>query len=78
MVKVIGRGTSAVRDFIARCKRAGGIPQLVTHYKGKPWSEWTGIPGAILVRCWGRAKEVPGGIIGDVPSDVVEELKAEI
>lgn len=70
MAKVIGRGIEALRSFIARCTAAGGVPIFRTKYGGRR------LPGnSVIAACWGKGKEVPGGTITDVPSDIIAEME---
>ena len=70
MGKVLGSGVSVLRDFLRRCTAAGGVPIIRTKYGGRR------LPGnAIVVACWGKGKEVPGGTITDIPTDLIEEME---
>jgi len=70
MGRIIGRGTAAIREFIRKCKAAGGVPIFRTKYGGKR------LPGnAVIAACWGKGKEVPGGTILDVPPELIEEME---
>lgn len=66
MVKVIGKGVSAIKDFIAKCQAAGGSPTFVPVYKGVPFKN------KVIARCYLAADKVPGGVIEDVPEDVMK------
>jgi len=73
MGRVLGSGLSALRDFIERCLRAGGVPIIRTRYGGRR------LPGnAVVVACWGKGKEVPGGTITDIPADILSELERRV
>ena len=78
MVSIIGSGMAFLRDWAHRCKAAGGIPQVVTKYGGKRWSEITGQPGAVLVRCYGAGRKVKGGLVTHIPEDFIEKAEREV
>jgi len=70
MGNVLGSGIEALRTFISRCISAGGVPIFRTKYGGKR------LPGnAVIAACWGKGKEVPGGTITDVPTDIIAEME---
>jgi len=70
MVTIIGKGTDALREFIKKCLAAGGVPIFRTKYGGKRF------PGnAVVVACWGAGEKVKGGMITDVPTDIIEEME---
>ena len=70
MARILGTGTEALRDFIKKCLAAGGIPLIRTRYGGKRLPE-----NSIIVACWGKGKEVPGGTIKGVPTEIIEEAE---
>ena len=72
MAKVIGTGLGALKEFARRCLSAGGIPLVRTRYGGRRLPE-----SSVVVACWGKGREVPGGTIKGVPMDVIERLERE-
>jgi len=54
--RVIGRGTDFLREWILKCHRAGGIPIIKT----KMVREFS---DRVIVMCWQKGKEVPGGTV---------------
>ncbi len=73
MGRVLGSGVEKLREFISRCLAAGGIPIIRTKYGGRRLPE-----GSVVVACWGKGKEVPGGTITNVPADIIEEAEKRI
>ena len=73
MGRILGSGTEAVREFVERCRREGGVPIIRTRYGGKRLPQ-----SSVIVACWGKGKDVPGGTITDVPTDVIEKLEKKI
>ncbi len=70
MGRVIGSGLSAIKEFIEKCLAAGGTPIFRTRYGDRR------LPGnAVIAACWGKGKEVPGGMITDVPPHIIEEME---
>jgi len=70
MARILGSGMSALREFVNRCLAAGGIPIVRTRYGKKR------LPGnKVVVACWGKGAEVPGGTITDIPVDIIEKLE---
>ena len=70
MVKKLGSGLEELKRFARRCLDAGGIPIIRTRYGGKR------LPGgAVIVACWGKGEEVPGGTITDIPLEVIERME---
>lgn len=70
MGKILGRGLEAIRNFITKCRAAGGIPVFRTKYGGKR------LPGnAVIAACWGKGDVVKGGTITDVPPDIIAEME---
>jgi hypothetical protein len=70
MARILGSGTSALADFIRKCLNAGGVPIIRTKYGGKRLPE-----NKVVVACWGKGAEVPGGSILNVPADIIEEAE---
>jgi hypothetical protein len=73
MTRVLGSGIEALRDFVEKCIRAGGVPIIRTRYGGRRFPE-----NKVVVACWGKGKEVPGGTILNVPSDIIEEAEKQV
>jgi len=71
MAKVIGTGDSAVRNFVSQCKAAGGIPIIRDKYGGNVLPN-----GEVVVACWGKASQVPGGTITGVSSAITDLLSS--
>ncbi|MHC1627549.1 MAG: hypothetical protein ACXQTI_01795 [Candidatus Nezhaarchaeales archaeon] len=73
MGRVIGRGLEAIREFIRRCLGAGGVPIFRTKYGGKR------LPGnTVIAACWGAGDKVKGGMITDVPPDIITEMEKRV
>jgi len=70
MVNVIGRGTEGIREFIRKCTAVGGVPIFRTKYGGKRFPN-----NGIIAACWGAGDKVKGGMITDVPPDLIEEME---
>jgi len=66
MTHVLGSGVEALKEFIAKCKAADGVPMLRTGYGGKEFE------GKLVVACWGAADKVPGGTITGIPQKIVD------
>jgi pyruvate/oxaloacetate carboxyltransferase len=73
MAKVIGTGDSAVKNFVNQCKAAGGIPIIRDKYGGNEFPN-----GEVVVACWGKASQVPGGTITNVSSSMRELLSSSV
>ena len=69
MVKIIGKGIDAVVSFIKECLDAGGTPTLLGEYGGREFKD------RVIVRCYGAADKVPGGVIVDLPEEFVEKVR---
>ena len=70
--KILGEGVSAIKAFIEKCLAAGGIPIIRTKYGGKRFPD-----NSVVVACYGKGDEVPGGTITHVPTHVIERLEKE-
>jgi len=82
MVHILGEGDQLAFEFAKKCSAAGGIPQYVPDFGGKPLDETIGKkhklkPHVVLVRCWGAGKEVKGGIIYGISDKVYEQIISE-
>jgi hypothetical protein len=73
MVRVLGSGVDALRKFVEDCLRAGGVPIIRTRYGGKRFPE-----NKVVVACWSKGKEVPGGTIENVPPDIIEQAEKQV
>jgi hypothetical protein len=73
MARILGTGVEALRDFISKCLAAGGTPLIRTRYGGRRLPE-----NSVVVACWGKGREVPGGTIKGVPADIIEEAEKRI
>lgn len=70
MGRILGSGTSKLKEFIEKCLAAGGVPIVRTKYGGRR------LPGnSVVVACWGKGEEVPGGTITDIPPHLIEEME---
>ncbi|RLG80487.1 MAG: hypothetical protein DRO40_11095 [Thermoprotei archaeon] len=67
-VTVIGKGTSALKEFISECLEAGGSPTFVAKYGAREYTD------RVIARCYGASDKVPGGFIVDLPADVVKKI----
>jgi len=73
MVRIIGSGTEGLKKFIEKCRKAGGTPIFRTKYSGKR------LPGnAVIVACYGKGREVPGGTIVNVPEELIAEMEKRV
>ena len=72
-MRVLGSGTEALRRFVEGCLKAGGIPIIRTKYGGKRFPE-----NKVVVACWGKGREVPGGTIENVPPDIIEQAEKQV
>jgi len=72
MTKILGQGMEALRDFVRKCVNAGGTPLIKTKYGGKRLEG-----NAVIVACWGKKEQVPGGKITGIPSSVLDKLEKE-
>jgi len=70
MARVIGSGVEALKEFVRKCKAAGGVPLIRTKYGGQRLPN-----NAVIVACWGKGKEVPGGMITDIPANLIEQFE---
>lgn len=70
MARILGHGLEAIRSFISKCVAAGGVPIFRTKYGGKRLPN-----NSVIAACWGKGKEVPGGTILNVPSEVISEME---
>jgi hypothetical protein len=70
MGRILGTGTEALKEFISKCLAAGGVPIVRTRYGGRRLPE-----SSVIVACWGKGKEVPGGTIRGVPAEIIEEAE---
>jgi len=71
MTRVIGSGREALINWVKTCIEAGGIPTFVVEYAGKPLPN-----NSVLVRCYMAGDKVKGGVITDVPTDLLEKIKS--
>jgi len=71
MARVIGRGREALTSWVRKCLEAGGIPTFVVEYAGRPLPN-----NSVLVRCFGAGDKVRGGMISDIPTDLLEKIKS--
>lgn len=69
MTREIGSGIKALEKFIDECESAGGIPQLRTGYGG------TEFDNKLIVACYGKASQVPGGTITDIPKQLIDKCR---
>ena len=70
MTRILGSGLEALKAFVRRCLAAGGIPIIRTRYGGKRLPN-----NAVVVACWGKGKEVPGGTITGIPEHILQKLE---
>jgi len=70
MPSVIGTGVSALKEFVEKCERAGGVPIIRTRFGGRELDGGS----AVIVACWGKGAEVKGGKITGLPRDVFERI----
>jgi len=68
MPTIIGEGEEAVKNFFEECIKAGGDPQVLYEFGPVNFAK----KHELLVRCWGKAEEVPGGVIVDVPENLIK------
>jgi hypothetical protein len=73
MTKVLGSGVDALRSFVEKCLASGGVPIIRTKYGGRRFPE-----NKVVVACWGKGKEVPGGTIENVPTDIIEQAEKQV
>ncbi|MBA7696540.1 hypothetical protein ES703_105190 [subsurface metagenome] len=59
-----------VADWITSCLEAGGLPMFRTRYAGLRWDG-----DRVLVVCYAKADEVPGGFLEDVPRGDLELME---
>jgi len=69
MARTIGKGVSALLDFVKKCETAGGIPQIRTGYGGVEFND------KVIVACYGKASEVPGGEIYGIPKELIDKCR---
>ena len=65
---VIGEGVEALKEWIRKCRAAGGRPLIVTKYV----EEYT---NAVVVRCWGAGEKVKGGTILNIPPHIIQKIE---
>ncbi|RLE84961.1 MAG: hypothetical protein DRJ67_09715 [Thermoprotei archaeon] len=66
---IIGRGVDALKSFIRECMEAGGTPTMLAKYGPTEFRD------AVLVRCYGASDKVRGGLIVDLPAEIVEKVR---
>jgi hypothetical protein len=69
MVRVIGKGLEALAKWFNECVEAGGVPLFRVQYGGVPFKD------KLIVACYGAAAKVRGGVIEDLPADLVEKIR---
>ncbi|RLE44364.1 hypothetical protein DRJ16_02400 [Candidatus Woesearchaeota archaeon] len=72
--RYIGKGVAELVKYIDKCLDAGGFPIVVTRYAGARIRGPDGTP-AVVVRCFGRREQVPGGVIYGLPEDVIKKAE---
>jgi len=72
MARILGRGLEVLKEFIRKCRAAGGVPMIRTGYGGVQFTN------KVVVACWGKGKEVPGGTILDIPPSMIAEFKRKV
>jgi hypothetical protein len=73
MAKIIGSGDNAVKSFVDQCKTAGGIPIIRDRYGGNELPD-----GEVVVACWGKASQVPGGTVTNVSPSIRNILNSNV
>jgi len=69
MARTIGSGVNALMEFVKKCTGVGGIPQIRTGYGGTEFSD------KVIVACYGKANQVPGGEITDIPKSLIDKCR---
>jgi len=76
MTTIIGKGVEDLVKWVKECVDAGGVPLITTKYAGRRF-EYEGKP-AVVVRCWGAGERVKGGMIYDIPEELIEKFEKYI
>jgi hypothetical protein len=79
MVKVLGHGDNALINWMATCRRAGGVPIVKTKYGGVPLDQLFGRkyglrPHVVLTACWGAGSKVKGGVFDSISDELYRKI----
>ena len=74
MSRIVGKGVRSLVEYVDKCLKAGGVPMVVPRYAGRRITGPDGSP-AVIVRCWGKREEVPGGMVYGLPTEIVEKAE---